>query len=276
MPKQTYQQNLREAETAQIVQFIDRRLIGVLALGLLSILSLIALVSISGPLLLRSLESRFPVCRNPSVERIAGIVVLGGFHSDRIRVGGEWTYILPVTSERIVETARLSQWYPQARIVYSGGGPEAELGKKALVWLGVEPERIIVEDKSRNTAENVKFSKIIAAPKPFEKWLLVTSAHHMPRAIGAFRAAGFPVEACPAGFVDLKENVGGREYGNLAIREFIALAAYWLSGKSRELFPSAQRNSAIFDESGEANTPKRPCVRSSSLDAVSDPGCGKT
>jgi uncharacterized SAM-binding protein YcdF (DUF218 family) len=221
------------------VQFIDRRLIGVLALGLFSILSLIGLLRVSDSLLLRTLETRFPVCRNPPAERIAGIVVLGGFHSDRELVEGEWSTILPVTSERIVETARLSRWYPEARILYSGGGGEAELGKKALVWLGVHPRRIAIEDKSRNTAENAKLSKAIAAPKRMEKWLLVTSAFHMPRAVGAFRASGFPVEACPAGFVQSRENnVRERGYGILALREYIALVLYWLSGQSDELFPS--------------------------------------
>jgi uncharacterized SAM-binding protein YcdF (DUF218 family) len=218
---------------------IHRRLIGVLALGLFSILPLIAL---SGSPLLRPLETRFPVCRN-TPGQVAGIVILGGFHSDRQTVEGEWSDIPPVTSERIVETARLSRWYPQARILYSGGGGEAELGKKALVWLGVDPERIIIEDKSRNTAENAKLSKIIAAPNPAEKWLLVTSAFHMPRAIGAFRASGFPVEACPAGFLKSKENPHAREYGRLALREYVALVIYWLSGQSDELFPSPQGSS---------------------------------
>ena len=58
-------------------------------------------------------------------------------------------------------------------------------------------DRIVLEDKSRNTAENAEFTRRLVDPKPGERWLLVTSAMHMPRSVGAFRKAGFPVEAYP-------------------------------------------------------------------------------
>src|SRR5262249_13707033 len=119
--------------------------------------------------------------------------------------------------------------------IYSGGGHEAELGRKLLMQLGVASDRIFIEDQSRTTAENAKFSKMLAAPKASEKWALVTSAYHMPRAVGAFRAVGFLVEAYPVDFLKPKE---GHEYSKIAFREYIALIAYWLSGKSNELFPS--------------------------------------
>ena len=63
--------------------------------------------------------------------------------------------------------------------------------------LGIAHDRITAEEQSRNTIENAVFSRLLADPKPGERWLLVTSAFHMPRAIAAFRAAGFPVEAYP-------------------------------------------------------------------------------
>jgi uncharacterized SAM-binding protein YcdF (DUF218 family) len=141
-------------------------------------------------------------------------------------------------AKRVTETLRLSKLYPDARILYSGGGIEAQLGKKLLTRLGIEPERIIIEDRSKNTAENAKLSKIIAAPKPSEKWLLVTTAFHMPRAIGAFRAVGFPVRADPVDFLGSPPNAGDRRQAVLALREYVALLAYWLSGRSDELFPS--------------------------------------
>jgi uncharacterized SAM-binding protein YcdF (DUF218 family) len=141
-------------------------------------------------------------------------------------------------SERVMETVRLSKLYPKARILYSGGGKEARLGKKILMRLGIERERIIIEDRSRTTAENARFSKIIATPKRSEKWALVTSAFHMPRAVGAFRAVGFPVEADPVDFRHSEANGRAREQTLLALREYIALFIYWLSGQSHELFPS--------------------------------------
>lgn len=55
------------------------------------------------------------------------------------------------------------------------------------------PERVEYEEKSRNTAENATFAKEVLKPKPGDRWLLVTSAFHMPRAVGSFRKAGFDV-----------------------------------------------------------------------------------
>ena len=89
--------------------------------------------------------------------------------------------------------------------MFSGGSPalffseapEAEFAVRLLQSLGIPRERILVEEQSRNTVENAVFSKLIAQPKPGERWLLVTSAYHMPRSMGVFRAADFAVEAYP-------------------------------------------------------------------------------
>jgi uncharacterized SAM-binding protein YcdF (DUF218 family) len=112
--------------------------------------------------------------------------------------------------------------------------------------LGVAPGRIIAEDRSRTTAENAVFTKALIEPKPSERWLLVTSAHHMPRAIGAFRQAGFPVEAYPVDwrtrgpvdFVRAFSSLGdGLRRTDTAMREWVGLLVYWLTGRSTELFP---------------------------------------
>jgi uncharacterized SAM-binding protein YcdF (DUF218 family) len=150
----------------------------------------------------------------------------------------EWSDIRSGLAGRVTETVRLSKLYPEATVLYSGGGIEAALGKKVLVRLGVPSERISIEDKSRNTYENAKFSKMVAAPKQSETWVLVTSAHHMPRAMGAFRAVGFPVVADPVDFQSSRADVVGREQAVLALKEYLALFAYLLSGRSNELFPS--------------------------------------
>ena len=108
-------------------------------------------------------------------------------------------------AERITATVELARRYPDARIIFSGGSAslvlgaplEAPLRSKELEALGIGHDRITAEEQSRNTIENAVFSRLIAHPKPGESWLLVTSAFHMPRAIAAFRAAGFPVEAYP-------------------------------------------------------------------------------
>ena len=99
----------------------------------------------------------------------------------------------------------LARRYPNLRIIFSGGtnalifGEEAEaaFAVRQLEALGVPHERITAEEQSRNTVENAVFSRLIANPQPGQRWLLLTSAFHMPRAIAVFRAAGFPVEAYP-------------------------------------------------------------------------------
>jgi uncharacterized SAM-binding protein YcdF (DUF218 family) len=116
-----------------------------------------------------------------------------------------------------------------------------------LEALGVAHNRITAEEQSRNTIENAVFSRLVAQPKPGERWLLVTSAYHMPRAVAAFRAAGFPVEAYPVdwrtrGPIDALTPFGslsdGLQRTDAAVHEWIGLLAYRLSGRTKELFPA--------------------------------------
>src|SRR4030067_3176381 len=112
----------------------------------------------------------------------------------------------------MVEAALLAQLYPEAKIVFSGGdagilhrpGNEAEGAEPLLTALGVAHDRLILEAKSRDTYENAAFLKEeltrLGELGPGERWLLITSAYHMPRAMGAFRAAGFDVEPWPVDY----------------------------------------------------------------------------
>ena len=129
-------------------------------------------------------------------------------------------------------------------------GKEAEFAAQLLESLGVPRGRLLLEDRSRNTVENALYSKEIAQPKAGERWLLVTSAYHMPRSIGVFRQVGFAVEAFPVdwrtrGREDVLRpfaTVGdGLRRTDTAVREWVALAIYRLTGQSAELFP-APRN----------------------------------
>ena len=125
-------------------------------------------------------------------------------------------------------------------------GNEAEFASRLLQGFGIAPGRILLEQRARNTVENAAYSKAMAQPKPGERWLLVTSAFHMPRSIGVFRQAGFAVEAFPVdwrtrGSEDVLRPFAtmgdGLRRTDTAVREWVGLAVYWLSGKSSELFP---------------------------------------
>ncbi len=198
------------------------------------------------------LENRFPRWEEAGPPP-AGIIVLGGAVSaHRLATRGEVG--LTDAAERVLVVPKLAREFPNAKIIYSGGdaglftqhGSEAGVVGPLFESLGVPPGRIALESRSRNTAENAVYSKALAAPKPGERWLLVTSAMHMPRAVGAFREAGFPVEAYP---VDYKTNgwqdlgdvfgslSGGLRQTDTALHEWIGLLAYRLTGKSSALLP---------------------------------------
>src|SRR5690606_15779763 len=115
--------------------------------------------------------------------------------------------------------------------------------------LGVAAERLTLENRSRNTHENAVFTRELLAPESGEVWLLVTSAFHMPRAVGLFRKAGFPVVPWPVDYrTSGEEGVGlfrdnaadALQATTTAIREWIGLAAYYLSGRIDDVLPGPE------------------------------------
>jgi uncharacterized SAM-binding protein YcdF (DUF218 family) len=227
-----------------------------LAFASLIVLAILGL-SPAGNALIIPLEERFP---RWDATRGApdGIIVLGGAISPDISAARD-EVALNEAAERLTVVAELARRYPNARIVFSGGsgaliydeGAEAAFALRLLESLGIPRARITLEDRSRNTVENAVLSKAIAQPKPGERWLLVTSAHHLPRAVGVFRKAGFPVEAYPVdwrtrGTEDARRpfaTVGdGLRRSDTAVREWVGLAVYWLTGRSSDLFPGPTRD----------------------------------
>jgi len=224
---------------------------GLAAAGLL----LVALAGLSplGDWLIAPLENRFPPW-DPGRGAPAGIVVLGGAISpDLSAARGEVD--LNEAAERITATVALARRYPEARIIYSGGngrlmygeGVEADAAAKLLESMGLSRERITLEGKSRNTVENGEFSLAIANPKPGERWLLVTSAYHMPRSVGIFRRLGFAVEAYPVDWRTAGKDepvfpfdtvAGGLRRTDTAVKEWVGLLTYYLTGKTSALFPA--------------------------------------
>jgi uncharacterized SAM-binding protein YcdF (DUF218 family) len=205
-----------------------------------------------GRLLLYPLESRFPPW-DAARGAPDGIIVLGG----SIDVDLSAAHGVAVTSggaDRLIAAAMLANRYPNARIIYSGGSSrlisgdarEADYATALFESLGVSRKRLTMEPRSRNTQENAEFSKALAAPKSGERWLLVTSAYHMPRSAGLFRKAGFEVETYP---VDWRGGeranllmfstvaLDGLERTDVALREWMGLVAYWATGKIDRLLP---------------------------------------
>jgi uncharacterized SAM-binding protein YcdF (DUF218 family) len=227
-----------------------------LGIGLFVLSTLLTLILGQTPVAnmpLAVLEDRFPQAN--LTEAPTGVIMLGG-PVDVDLSPARNAITINGAAERVTETAVLAVRYPQARIFLSGGSghfgdpganTESALTKKLLVDFGLPADRIEMEEKSRTTAENAIYSLEAIKPKPGERWLLVTSASHMPRAVGAFRAVGFnvipyPVDYRTYGFPalrDFPESVAaGFGQIDVAAHEWIGLVGYWLTGKSNALFPS--------------------------------------
>jgi uncharacterized SAM-binding protein YcdF (DUF218 family) len=205
-----------------------------------------------GNAIILPLEERFPPW-DASRGAPDGIICLGGA-LDTVVSPARGEVALNEAAERMTAIAELARRFPNARIVFSGGSgrliydgvTEASLAARLFASFGIAKERIILEDRSRDTAENARFTKALVQPKPTERWLLVTSAHHMPRAVGLFRAEGFNVEAFPVdyrtrGAIDLLRPFqplsDGLRRADTATREWAGLVIYRLSGRTAELFP---------------------------------------
>lgn len=226
---------------------LGRRLIAIVALTI----GAIAILPV-GDAMLSHLEDRFPVVAEPPAP-VHGIVVLGGVVNQALtRSRGQM--VIGGAVERLTELADLARRHPQAKIVFTGGSgdpfaqelKEADVLGPLLRTLGLEPESVILENQSRNTYENAVFTRELAQPKPDERWVLVTSAFHMPRAVGCFRQAGwgnlvpYPVDFQfpPGGNLGWRFNFG-RGLGMLenGLHEWVGLIFYRLMDRTDAIFP---------------------------------------
>jgi uncharacterized SAM-binding protein YcdF (DUF218 family) len=116
---------------------------------------------------------------------------------------------------------------------------------RLLEALGVAKERTTLESRSRDTYENAVFTKRLINPGPGERWLLITSGWHMPRAMGCFRQAGFPVEPWSVDYrtrgrveIWFKPAIPeGLRQMDFVMREYAGLIMYYLTGRIGALLP---------------------------------------
>ena len=221
------------------------------SLSLLGLATLVAgaLLPI-GQSLLITLENRYPA-PTQLPDRVDGIVLLGGAVDTAItRHRGQPA--VNEAGERLLETLHLARLHPGARIVVTGGVgalldgglPEAAVMEMVLTDQAVSGARVQYEPRSRNTYENALFAKPVGRPKPGEIWLLVTSANHMPRAMGVFEAQGWPVMPYPVDFRSTGRVgvIGIDALARLteldtALKEWVGLGVYYWLGRTDALFP---------------------------------------
>ncbi|MGE0666646.1 MAG: YdcF family protein [Sphingomonadales bacterium] len=198
--------------------------------------------------LLVALETRFPQPVLP--ERVDGIIMLGGALNSHAT--DRWGRPqINHHGERLFEAMVLARRYPDATLLISGGHydaderlPEAAIARQILRELRQMPKHVVFEDKSRTTWENGVLSREAVGPRPGQNWVLVTSAAHMPRAVGVFRKLGwevipYPVDYQSDGTVRWRFNSAGYQLAafDSVAREWMALIVYRLEGKSSALFP---------------------------------------
>jgi len=220
-----------------------------LATVAIATIALVTLLPV-GLWLTRPLETRFPQPALP--ERVDGIVVLGGGTAPHLFVANGRPDF-DDAGDRYLAMVELARRFPEAKVLFTGGigeidgAPVAEADVVAALWArhGLPPERLVLDPEARNTIENARNALALARPKPGETWLLVTSAKHMPRSVGCFRAVGFETVPFP---VDYRSGgapspldglrVSERLYElDEAMYEWYGLLYYRLLGHTRELFP---------------------------------------
>ncbi len=225
-----------------------------LILGLVVIAMLTITVVPIGKWLLSPLENRFPT--NPELpEKVDGIIVLAGAE-DNYR-SALWKQVeLGRGVERLYYFMKFMHEYPDAIHVFTGGTgsivhPEyksADQARKIFRGLGFDVDKILFERESKNTYENGVNSYKMVKPKPGEKWILITTAWHMPRSVGIFRKLGWPVIPYPVdhwtepgSFFEIDLDLAGhlRNF-KIGAKEWVGLLSYYISGKTSALFPGEE------------------------------------
>lgn len=196
-----------------------------------------------GQMLIAPLERPHPPAAMP--DRLDGIVLLGGYED--LDATGRWGQPqVTQAADRLIAAAMLAAAHPGARVVVTGGqarltqdAPLPGIAVPVLIGLGVAPDRILWEDRSRNTAENAAFTRDLLGGVPPGDWVLVTSAFHMDRALRSFAAAGWPgIQPFPT---DYRSGDGARDVGwslagrldllNTALKEWVGRIGYRVTGR---------------------------------------------
>lgn len=223
-----------------------RRLGASLSLGTLGLCVAVGAFPVHN-LLLRPLETRFAAA--PPTEDLEGVIVLGG--AEAVFETRAWRAPqVNDAADRYLAAIALARVHPEATLLFAGGGAqldptgeEAEIARSLFVAAGIAPERIVLENRSRNTVENARNARALVPAELSGDWALVTSAFHMPRAVGAFCAAGWtrmvpwPTDFRTAPWRPRWDFAGNLALLNTGAREWLGLLGYRATGRSTALFP---------------------------------------
>lgn len=180
------------------------------------------------------------------VQQLKGVVVLGGSFNSGLQSKERNEVLLNSSAERLTKVLEIYNKNPKILILFSGfsgelkpqGWSESDMAKKFFLEQGVRSENLIFENKSRNTFENISYSKDII--KNYKgTWSLITSASHMPRSYFGFKKQGLILEPISVDYItgtssifwinfDIKK---GLENWNIILHEVVGISYYKITGK---------------------------------------------
>jgi uncharacterized SAM-binding protein YcdF (DUF218 family) len=199
--------------------------------------------------MLATLETTAKASAATNLDGAAGIIVLGGGIESATSLAGNEPH-LNESGDRMTEAVRLAGIYPSIPVFFSGGKAEvfpnpdteteAALALRFFARFGLRPPRVLYEERSRNTYENAIEAARELHPQPGQKWILVTSAFHMPRAKALFERQGFellvwPVDFRTNGFTEwwrpFTRASDGLRRLDLVAKEWVGFAVSWARGE---------------------------------------------
>ena len=229
--------------------FLKKNKLRIFLLSLLLILLVSFGIFPAGKYLIYKLEKNY---HNSIIlsDKVDGILILGGATNPFL--SNEYNQIhLNGSAERLVESIKLIIKYSNAKIIFTGGSgfisdiklDNAKIANKFFMQVGLDTDKIIFENKSRNTYENILFSKNIAKPKKNEKWLIITSASHMNRAVFVGEKIDWILTPYAVDFnqpkkikfipnINILNNFNEMQRGTY---EWIGLVAYYLMGRTNRI-----------------------------------------
>jgi uncharacterized SAM-binding protein YcdF (DUF218 family) len=195
--------------------------------------------------ILRVLEDTYPQTAVP-LDSLAGAIVLGGAEDAGVKAAERGQVLFNGAGERLTMGAQLLRRLPDFIVVHTGfsgrwdtaGMTESDMARLFFTEQGVDLSRVIFENRARDTYENALFARDLPGVDLSRRWLLVTSALHMPRSMAVFEKLGWKVEAMPVDYrtgrtlklVDYSISSGAQDW-QAAIHEVIGFVAYWMIGR---------------------------------------------
>ena len=214
-----------------LLYFTRKQKVGkVLVVVATALLLLLGNVQVSG-VLLRTLEQRYHPFHLSSLPAVmvnspnVYIVVLGSGYAYGPHINVD-SRLSEDGIARLVKGVQLCRKLKSCRLILSGGPPaDAETMGKVALSLGIPQREIILEKYSRDTEQEAQFVKPIVGATPF---IMVTSASHMPRAMGLFQKLGMQPIAAPTDYL--------AKYGAVLVPDGIYPNSYGLHEAERTVY----------------------------------------